>query len=104
MLGVFAFQRFSTPFLQVSRNYFSLLKEHFADGALVGNQGIIEMSHGNAVILLLVYISFLTFQLKSRIQLYNAPSPKAEKRRRYKKDEEATTPDVTASGAMDGGQ
>jgi Ca2+:H+ antiporter len=39
-----------------------------------------ELSRGTAIILLIVYIAFLIFQLKSHKDLYNKPSPKVEKR------------------------
>ncbi|KAF2199120.1 calcium/proton exchanger [Delitschia confertaspora ATCC 74209] len=46
-----------------------------------------ELSHGTAVILLLVYASYLVFQLKSHAEMYNAPSQKVPKRKRSKLDD-----------------
>lgn len=45
-----------------------------------GERGIAPLSRATAVILLAVYGCYLFFQLKSHADLYNAPSPKVEKR------------------------
>lgn len=44
------------------------------------------LSRGTAVILLVVYACYLFFQLKTHIDIYNAPSEKTEKRKTGKKD------------------
>ncbi|PYH49252.1 hydrogen/calcium exchanger domain-containing protein [Aspergillus saccharolyticus JOP 1030-1] len=46
-----------------------------------GDTGIAELSRGTSVILLVVYGCYLFFQLKSHTEIYNAPSPKVERRR-----------------------
>ncbi|PYI17184.1 sodium/calcium transporter [Aspergillus japonicus CBS 114.51] len=46
-----------------------------------GETGIAELSRGTSVILLVVYGCYLFFQLKSHTEIYNAPSPKVERRR-----------------------
>jgi Ca2+:H+ antiporter len=46
-----------------------------------------QLSHGTAIILLLVYGAYLFFQLKSHREMYNAPSQKVEKRKGAKKGE-----------------
>jgi len=45
-----------------------------------------KLSRGTAIILLVVYGSYLFFQLKSHKDMYNAPSEKAPKRRQSKKE------------------
>ncbi|KKY13710.1 putative calcium proton exchanger [Phaeomoniella chlamydospora] len=44
------------------------------------------LSRGTAVILLIVYGCYLYFQLKTHIEMYNAPSQKTEKRKSNKKE------------------
>ncbi|RAK96574.1 calcium/proton exchanger [Aspergillus ibericus CBS 121593] len=46
-----------------------------------GDAGVAPLSRGTSVILLVVYGCYLFFQLKSHTEIYNAPSPKVEKRR-----------------------
>ncbi|GES64393.1 sodium/calcium transporter [Aspergillus terreus] len=46
-----------------------------------GDTGVAPLSRGTSVILLVVYGCYLFFQLKSHTVIYNAPSPKVEKRR-----------------------
>lgn len=41
---------------------------------------ITELSRGTAILLLVVYGAYLLFQLKTHASMYNAPSPKVEKR------------------------
>lgn len=48
------------------------------------------LSRGTAVILLFVYACYLLFQLKSHSEMYNAPSPKNEKRNKQKEKGDAT--------------
>lgn len=43
-------------------------------------KNITSLSRGTAVLLLLTYAAYLFFQLKSHASMYNAPSPKTEKR------------------------
>lgn len=47
---------------------------------------VTPLSRGTAIILLLVYGCYLYFQLKTHIDMYNAPSEKTEKRPSGKKD------------------
>lgn len=49
------------------------------DSVVIKN--ITALSRGTAVLLLLVYGAYLFFQLKSHSEIYNAPSPKVDKRR-----------------------
>ena len=49
--------------------------------AQVKTQHIAALSRGTAVLLLLVYGCYLFFQLKTHSEIYNAPSPKVDKRR-----------------------
>ena len=51
---------------------------HMASEA--GDRGITELSRGTSVILLLVYCSYLFFQLKTHSRLYSQPSEKSPKR------------------------
>jgi Ca2+:H+ antiporter len=46
-----------------------------------------ELSRGTSIILLVVYASYLIFQLKSHKEMYNAPSPSGTKRNQLKKEE-----------------
>ncbi|KAI9888276.1 MAG: hypothetical protein M1814_000779 [Vezdaea aestivalis] len=49
-----------------------------------GTEGITETSRGVAIILLFVYGCYLLFQLKSHAHIYQAESPKSEKKRKEK--------------------
>ncbi|KAI9784850.1 MAG: hypothetical protein M1816_000695 [Peltula sp. TS41687] len=62
------------------------------------------VTSGTSIILLLVYICFLIFQLKSHIHMYNTPSPKAEKRGKAKGEPEKAPAQMDAgmAGAMGG--
>lgn len=42
---------------------------------------VTQLSQGTAVLLLLVYAAYLIFQLKTHATMYNAPSPKGQKRK-----------------------
>jgi Ca2+:H+ antiporter len=46
-----------------------------------------KLSYGTAIIMLVVYASYLFFQLKSHKEMYNAPSQKVAKRKGAKKGE-----------------
>ncbi|KAL8661747.1 MAG: hypothetical protein Q9202_005309 [Teloschistes flavicans] len=50
---------------------------------------VTKLSQGVAVLLLLVYIAYLVFQLKTHAEMYNAPSPKGEKRNKSNNKAEA---------------
>lgn len=50
-----------------------------------GGRGVAQISRGASVILLLVYASYLIFQLKSHADMYNEPSEKVAKRSQTKK-------------------
>ncbi|PKY02988.1 sodium/calcium transporter [Aspergillus campestris IBT 28561] len=54
------------------------------------DHGITPLSRGTSVILLVVYGCYLLFQLKSHTEIYNAPSPKVEKRRRRVEEGDAS--------------
>lgn len=58
-----------------------------------------ELSHGTAVILLIVYGCYLFFQLKTHVEMYNAPSQKVPKRKSSKVEEGAANRGVAAIGA-----
>lgn len=58
-----------------------------------------ELSRGTAVILLFVYACYLTFQLKTHVAMYNAPSQKVAKRKSSKIQEGAAARGVAAIGA-----
>jgi Ca2+:H+ antiporter len=58
-----------------------------------------ELSHGTAVILLIVYGCYLFFQLKTHVEMYNAPSQKVPKRKSSKLEEGAANRGVAAIGA-----
>ncbi|KAH7395155.1 Sodium/calcium exchanger protein-domain-containing protein [Phaeosphaeria sp. MPI-PUGE-AT-0046c] len=58
-----------------------------------------ELSRGTAVILLFVYACYLTFQLKTHVTMYNAPSQKVEKRKSSKKSEGDAARGIAAIGA-----
>ncbi|KAK0356110.1 hypothetical protein LTR02_011634 [Friedmanniomyces endolithicus] len=49
--------------------------------------GVTQASRGTAVMLLFVYVSYLVFQLRTHIDMYNAPSQKAPKKSNGKRDE-----------------
>ncbi|CAL8577101.1 hypothetical protein XPA_002948 [Xanthoria parietina] len=42
---------------------------------------VTRLSQGTAVLLLLVYVAYLVFQLRTHIEMYNAPSRKGDKRK-----------------------
>lgn len=67
-----------------------------------------KLSRGTAIILLIVYGSYLFFQLKSHKDMYNTPSEKAPKRRQSKKEEGDTFKALAGIGgraaASSGGQ
>lgn len=54
------------------------------------DERITELSRGTAVLLLLVYGAYLLFQLKTHTLIYNAPSPKVDKRRTKVESGDAT--------------
>jgi Ca2+:H+ antiporter len=58
-----------------------------------------ELSHGTAVILLLVYACYLGFQLKTHATMYNEPSQKVPKRKSGKKEEGDAARGIAAIGA-----
>ncbi|KAF3039513.1 hypothetical protein E8E12_004695 [Didymella heteroderae] len=58
-----------------------------------------ELSHGTAVILLIVYGCYLLFQLKTHVEMYNEPSQKVPKRKSSKLEDGAAERGVAAIGA-----
>lgn len=51
------------------------------------DSSVTPLSQGTAVLLLLVYASYLLFQLKTHNAIYNTPSEKSEKKKRGKKQQ-----------------
>ena len=47
---------------------------------------VTELSRGTAILLLVVYACYLLFQLKTHVEIYNAPSEKVEKRTKKVED------------------
>ncbi|KAL8847153.1 MAG: hypothetical protein Q9221_007783 [Calogaya cf. arnoldii] len=47
----------------------------------VQEANVTKLSQGTAVLLLLIYAAYLIFQLRTHIEMYNAPSPKGDKRK-----------------------
>lgn len=64
-----------------------------------GDAGITELSRGTSIILLLVYASYLGFQLKTHSSLYNAPSEKTPVRRPRKQPAHALVNSSAAVGS-----
>jgi Ca2+:H+ antiporter len=58
-----------------------------------------ELSHGTAVILLVVYACYLAFQLKTHVSMYNEPSRKVPKRKSGRKEEGDASRGIAAIGA-----
>jgi Ca2+:H+ antiporter len=58
-----------------------------------------ELSHGTAVILLVVYACYLGFQLKTHAAMYNEPSQKVPKRKSGKKEEGDAARGIATIGA-----
>lgn len=67
-----------------------LIPTAFTWGVGSGSNKDEKISRGTAIIMLLIYASYLIFQLKSHKEIYNAPSPKVEKRKGAKKEEGET--------------
>ncbi|KAL8692612.1 MAG: hypothetical protein Q9218_002399 [Villophora microphyllina] len=62
---------------------------------------VTRLSRGVAVLLLLVYIAYLIFQLRTHVEMYNAPSPKGEKRKKNQAEAgDAIKGIATAGSAM----
>ncbi|KAF3003412.1 hypothetical protein E8E13_000230 [Curvularia kusanoi] len=74
----------------------TIAEDNNDDGDALRNQ---ELSHGTAVILLIVYGCYLLFQLKTHVEMYNAPSQKVPKRKSSKVEEGAANRGVAAIGA-----
>lgn len=64
-----------------------------------GDSHIGEISHGTAIILLFVYISYLYFQLSTHSDIYNAPSEKSAKTRGGKRAKGDTIRGLATMGA-----
>ena len=71
---------------------------------LAGERGIKELSRGTSIILLIVYGSYLFFQLKTHSVMYNAPSRKAERRSKGKSEVAAGIPHVDHVGDSSSGR
>lgn len=76
--------------------FHSMLSSQSADTAATLNQ---ELSRGTAVILLIVYACYLMFQLKTHVELYNAPSQKVPKRKSSKVEEGGALRGIAQIGA-----
>ncbi|KAI4199695.1 MAG: hypothetical protein LQ350_004417 [Teloschistes chrysophthalmus] len=64
---------------------------------------VTKLSQGVAVLLLLVYIAYLIFQLRTHAEMYNAPSAKGERRKPKTQAEEGnTTKNMAVMGAAMG--
>lgn len=61
--------------------------------------GVAPISRGTSIILLLVYGSYLFFQLKTHTAMYNEPSKKGEKFSTNKKEKGATLQNIARMGA-----
>jgi len=61
--------------------------------------GVAPISRGTSVILLLVYASYLLFQLKTHTDMYNEPSKKGEKRKGGKLESGAIQRGIATMGA-----
>ena len=71
---------------------------------LAGERGIKELSRGTSIILLIVYGSYLFFQLKTHATMYNKPSQKAEKRSKGKSETTAGVPHADGVGGGSSGR
>ena len=74
----------------------TIAEDNNDDGDALRNQ---ELSHGTAVILLIVYGCYLLFQLKTHVEMYNEPSQKVPKRKSSKLEDGAAERGVAAIGA-----
>lgn len=74
----------------------TIAEDNNDDGDALRNQ---ELSHGTAVILLIVYGCYLLFQLKTHVAMYNEPSQKVPKRKSSKLEDGAAERGVAAIGA-----
>ena len=52
---------------------------------------VTKLSRGTAILLLLTYAAYLIFQLRTHTEMYNAPSPKGDKRNKSKVEEGDTS-------------
>ncbi|OAP57239.1 calcium/proton exchanger [Fonsecaea erecta] len=66
--------------------------------------GVVQLSRGTAILLLIVYGCYLFFQLKSHAAIYNAPSAKNETRDVGAKFKDAVIPDKLRSKKMPGAE
>ena len=67
------------------------------------SKNITSLSRGTAVMLLLTYAAYLFFQLKTHASMYNAPSPKTEKRSMMKDKHKVEEGDTEKSMIDSGG-
>ncbi|KAI5303379.1 Eukaryotic peptide chain release factor GTP-binding subunit [Ascosphaera pollenicola] len=78
-------QNFNVTVAQTASSMLSLavgsliIPTAFHEWSDAGNVGIAQISRGTSILLLIVYGCYLFFQLKTHIDMYNAPSPKSEK-------------------------
>lgn len=97
-------QNFNTTVAQTASSLLALavgsliVPTAFHLASTAGDVGITELSRGTSIILLLVYASYLGFQLKTHSALYNAPSEKTPVRNPHKQPAQA----LVSSSAMVG--
>ncbi|KAI5283721.1 hypothetical protein KEM54_001907, partial [Ascosphaera aggregata] len=78
-------QNFNVTVAQTASSMLSLavgsliIPTAFHEWSDAGDAGIVQISRGTSLLLLIVYGCYLFFQLKTHIDIYNAPSPKSEK-------------------------
>lgn len=98
-------QNFNTTVAQTASSLLALavgsliVPTAFHQASNSGDAGITELSRGTSIILLLVYASYLGFQLKTHSSLYNAPSEKTPVRRPRKQPAHALVSSSAAVGS-----
>ncbi|KAL9610782.1 MAG: hypothetical protein Q9167_004538 [Letrouitia subvulpina] len=61
---------------------------------------VTRLSRGTAILLLVVYAAYLLFQLRTHAEMYNAPSPKGDKRNKAKVEEGDATNRLASMGGI----
>lgn len=61
---------------------------------------VTRLSRGTAILLLVVYAAYLLFQLRTHSEMYNAPSPKGDKRNKTKVAEGDATNRLASMGGI----
>lgn len=97
-------QNFNTTVAQTASSLLALavgsliVPTAFHLASTAGDVGITELSRGTSIILLLVYASYLGFQLKTHSTLYNAPSEKTPVRSPRKQPAQALVSSTATVG------